>query len=87
MNDELGEVKAMIAATEADLTEAERERKVDLVLMYGNLLPELKPVFRQVRYITIEAYAIFCGFSPPHVHDIILPNIYLYVPVLIPHSH
>jgi hypothetical protein len=32
------QVKAKIAATEADLTEAKREGKEELVLMYGNLL-------------------------------------------------
>jgi hypothetical protein len=53
MDDELRQVQEKIAATEkdltraeieatkADLTEAERQRKLDLVLMYGNLLVRL----------------------------------------------
>jgi hypothetical protein len=38
MDDELIQVKAKIAATEADLTEAKRERKEELVLSLTNLL-------------------------------------------------
>jgi hypothetical protein len=38
MDDELRQVQEEISATKADLTEAKRERKDDLVLMYGNLL-------------------------------------------------
>jgi hypothetical protein len=38
MDDELIQVKAKIAATEADLTEAKRERKEELVLSLTNML-------------------------------------------------
>jgi len=38
---ELEELRAEIAATEADLKEAEESGKEELVLMYGNNLAEL----------------------------------------------
>jgi hypothetical protein len=83
MNDELGEVKAKIAATEADLTEAKRERKEDLVLMYVNLLVRLYDeearVEARLSYITIEAYAIFCGFSPPSMFMISYYPIFIFI--------
>jgi hypothetical protein len=80
MNDELGEVKAKIEATKAHLTEAERERKVDLVLMYGNLLVRLYDERARVEarlsageiYYNRGVCDILWFLPPPHVHDIIL---------------
>jgi septal ring factor EnvC (AmiA/AmiB activator) len=78
VQEEIAETKreldtARIEATKADLTEAERERKDDLVLALTNLLVRLYAKKARVEarlsageiYITIEAYAIFCGFFPP----------------------
>ena len=95
MDDELRHVQEEIAATKAHLTEAERQRKEDLVLARTNLLVRLYDEEARVesRLLAGEIYYnrgvcdILWFLPPPHVHDIILPNIYLYVPVLIPLSH
>jgi hypothetical protein len=58
MDDELIQVKAKIAATEADLTEAKRERKEELVLSLTNLLVRLyeKEARVETRLLAGEIY-------------------------------
>jgi hypothetical protein len=60
MDDELIQVKAKIAATEADLTEAKRERKEDLVLSLTNLLARLYDDKARVE-ARLSAGEIYCS--------------------------
>jgi predicted S18 family serine protease len=79
--------RAEIEATKADLTEAGRQRNLDLVLALTNLLVRLydKEARVEARLSAGEIYYnrgvcdILRFLPPPHVHDIILPNIYIYV--------
>jgi ATP-dependent protease HslVU (ClpYQ) peptidase subunit len=56
MDEELRQVQKEIAATKADLTKAKRERKEDLVLMYGNMLV----VLNQKELLLLSAGEIYC---------------------------
>jgi hypothetical protein len=95
MNDELGEVKAMIAATKADLTKAKREGKEDLVLALTNLLVRLydEEARAEARLSAGEIYynrgvCDILWFLPPSMFMISYYPIFIFIcPVLIPHSH
>jgi hypothetical protein len=56
MDDELIQVKAEIAATKADLTEAKRRQKEELVLSLTNLLVGLN----QKELFLLSAGEIYC---------------------------
>jgi hypothetical protein len=60
MDDELCQVKEEIAATKADLTEAKRERKEQLVLSFTNLLARLYEKEARVE-ARLSAGKIYCS--------------------------